>query len=140
MAEVFSGAVLGYALSLVAVWPISLGLVRARSSVPFWAKAIAPNVRPLMLAVPLSLVMFTWGPLMGIILGILYRGAVGHFPQAGLGSPNWPYTVGVIAFAAAVLAIGYYIWAKLSWWAVVLAVVWVGAFGWGLPYLARAAP
>lgn len=140
MAEVFSGAVLGYGLSLVMVWPVSLGLVRLRERVPAVAKAIAPNLGPVMLAVPVSLMLFVWGPLIGIILGMLYRGALDNLPGAGLGSPNWPFTVGILSAGALVLALVYYIWSRMWWWLVVVVALWVGAFGWGLPYLAEAAP
>jgi len=140
LAEVFSGAVLGYVMSLAAVWPISLSLVRARARVPALAKAIAPNISPLMLTVPVSLLLFAWGPLMGIILGILYRGASDHLPGAGLGSPNWAYTVGVLGFAVLVLAGVAYVWSRLPRWLVVSLALWAAVFGWGLPYLARAAP
>ncbi|GBD14531.1 hypothetical protein HRbin25_00406 [bacterium HR25] len=140
MAEVFSGAVLGYGLSLVLVWPLSLGLVRARERVPALSRAIAPNINAVMLAVPLSLLLFTWGPLVGIILGMLYRGALDNLPGAGLGSPNWAFTLGVLLFGGGLLGAIFYVWQRLSWWLVATVAVWVGAFGWGLPYLARAAP
>jgi hypothetical protein len=140
LAEVFSGAVLGYVLSLVSVWPISLGLVRARAHVPTLAKAIAPNINPLMLTVTVSLLLFTWGPLIGIILGILYRGAHHHLPGTGLGSPNLAYTLGVVSFALLVLGCVAYIWGRTPWWLVLGLVLWAGAFGWGLPYLSQAAP
>ncbi len=140
MAEVFSGAVLGYGLSLVLVWPLSLGLVRARERVPTLSRAIAPNINAVMLAVPLSLLLFTWGPLIGIILGMLYRGALDNLPGAGLGSPNWAFTLGVLLFGGGLLGAVFYVWQRLSWWLVATVAVWVGAFGWGLPYLARAAP
>ena len=140
MAEVFSGAVLGYGLSLVLVWPLSLGLVRARERVPALSRAIAPNINAVMLAVPLSLLLFTWGPLIGIILGMLYRGALDNLPGAGLGSPNWAFTLGVLLFGGGLLGAIFYVWQRLSWWLVATVAVWVGAFGWGLPYLARAAP
>jgi hypothetical protein len=140
MAEVFSGAVLGYGLSLVLVWPLSLGLVRARERVPALSRAIAPNINAVMLAVPLSLLLFTWGPLVGIILGMLYRGALDNLPGAGLGSPNWAFTLGVLLFGGGLLGAVFYVWQRLSWWLVATVAVWVGAFGWGLPYLARAAP
>ncbi len=140
MAEVFSGAVLGYGLSLVMVWPVSLGLVRLREQVPALAKAISPNLGPVMLAMPISLMLFSWGPLIGIILGMLYRGALDNFPGAGLGSPNWAFTVGVLSAGALVLAVVYYVWLRMWWWLVAVVALWVGAFGWGLPYLAKAAP
>jgi len=140
MAEVFSGAVLGYGLSLVLVWPLSLGLVRASERVPALSRAIAPNINAVMLAVPLSLLLFTWGPLVGIILGMLYRGALDNLPGDGLGSPNWAFTLGVLLFGGGLLGAIFYVWQRLSWWLVATVAVWVGAFGWGLPYLARAAP
>ncbi|HXG41408.1 MAG TPA: hypothetical protein VNL95_01645 [Dehalococcoidia bacterium] len=140
MAEVFSGAVLGYGLSLVMVWPVSLGLVRLRGQVPALARAIAPNLGPAMLAVPVSLLLFAWGPLLGMIMGVIYRGALDNLPGAGLGSPNWAFTVGVVAAGGLVLATVFYVWSRLWWWLVLTVVLWVGAFGWGLPYLAEAAP
>jgi hypothetical protein len=140
VAEVFAGAVLGYGLSLVLAWPVSFGLVRMRERVPTLARAIAPNLGPFMLAVPVSLLLFAWGPLVGIVLGMLYRGALDNLPGAGLGSPNWAFTVGVLAAGGILLALVYYIWSRLWWWLVAAVGLWVGAFGWGLPYLARAAP
>jgi len=140
VAEVFAGAVLGYGLSLLMVWPVSLGLVRLRGRVPALARAIAPNLGPLMLTVPVSLLLFLWGPLVGMVAGMLYRGALDNLPGAGLGSPNWAFTVGVLALGAASLALAYYVWSRLWWWLLATVAVWVGALGWGLPYLAGAAP
>jgi hypothetical protein len=140
VAEVFSGAVLGYCLSLVSVWPVSLGLVRLRGQVPALARAIAPNLGPAMLAVPVSLLLFAWGPLVGMLMGMLYRGALDNLPGAGLGSPNWAFTAGVLSAGVSVLAVVYYVWSRVWWWLALVVALWVGAFGWGLPYLAEAAP
>ncbi len=139
MAEVFSGFVLGYAMSMVFTAFAAVMVVDARSRVPALAKAIAPNINAVMLAVPISLLAFLVWTMVGMILGLLYRGALDHLPGAGLGSPNWPYTLGVLLFALACLAIVGYAWQRLRWQVVFLVAIFTGLFGWALPYMAKAA-
>ena len=138
MAEVFSGFILGYAMSLIFTGFAAVMIVEARSRWPALARAIAPNINAVMLAVPISLVAFLVWTALGMILGLLYRGALDHLPGAGLGSPNWPYTLGVLLFALAALAIIGYAWQRLRWQVAVMAAAFAGLFGWALPYMARA--
>jgi hypothetical protein len=139
MAEVFSGFVLGYLMSLVFTAVAAVMVVNARSRVPYLAKAIAPNINAVMLAVPISILAFLFWTMVGMILGLLYRGALDHLPGAGLGSPNWPFTLGVLLSTAAVLAVGFYAWQRLPWPAAVMGALFAGLFGWALPYMAEAA-
>ncbi|MBI1884915.1 MAG: hypothetical protein HYS09_01130 [Chloroflexi bacterium] len=139
MAEVFSGFITGYAVSLVFTGFAAVMVVGARTRVPYLAKAIAPNISAVMLAVPISIVAFLGWTVVGMVLGLVYRGALDHLPGAGLGSPNWPYTLGVLLFGLAVLAVVYYAWQRLGWELLLLTSLFVGAFGWGMPYMAKAA-
>ena len=138
MAEVFSGFVLGYAMSLVFTAFTAVMLVGARSRLPALAKAIAPNINAVMLAVPISLLAFLLWTMAGMVLGLLYRGALDHLPGAGLGSPNWPFTLGVLLFTLACLAVILYAWQRLRWQVLAMAAIFLGLFGWAMPYLARA--
>jgi hypothetical protein len=137
MAEVFSGFVMGYAMSLVFTALAAVMVVRARSRLPSLAKAIAPNLSVVMLAVPISILAFLLWTMIGLILGLLYRGALDHLSGAGLGSPNWPFTLGVILFTLAFLAVILYAWRRLPWQVLVMAVMFLGLFGWAMPYLAE---
>lgn len=138
MAEVFSGFVLGYAMSLIFTAFAAVMVVEARSRIPALAKAIAPNINAVMLAVPISLIAFLVWTMVGMILGLLYRGALDHLPGTGLGSPNWPYTLGVLLFSLTLLAVVYYAWQRLRWQVVVQTGIFLGLFGWALPYMAKA--
>jgi len=138
VAAVFAGFIMGYAYSLLFTAFVSVMLVDARSRVPYLARAIAPNLSAVMLAVPVSLLAFLGWTLVGLVLGLLYRGAADNLPGGGMGSPNWPFTVGVLLAGLALLALVLYAWRRLSWQVLVLAAAFVGLFGWAMPYLAKA--
>lgn len=138
MAEVLAGWIVGYAFSLVFTAFAAVMLVDARGRVPFLTKAIAPNLNAVMLAVPVSIGAFLGWTLVGMVLGLLYRGALDHLPGGGLGSPNWPYTLGVLLVGAAVLAVVAYAWRRLDWPVLTMTATFVALFGWAMPYLAQA--
>ncbi len=138
MAEVLAGWIVGYAFSLVFTAFAAVMLVDARSRVPFLAKAIAPNLSAVMLAVPVSIGAFLAWTLVGMVLGLLYRGALVYLPGGGLGSPNWPYTLGVLLAGAAVLAVVAYAWRRVNWPVLTITATFVALFGWTMPYLAQA--
>ncbi len=98
MAEVFAGFVCGYAVALVFTPIVALTLVSARSRVPYLAKAISPNISVVALTIPISLVAFLIWTAVGMVMGLLYRGAEESIPQGGLGSPNLIYTALVVSF------------------------------------------
>ncbi len=138
MAAVFAGFVIGYGFSLLFTAFASVVLVSARSRVPYLTKAIAPNINAVMLAVPVSIVAFLGWTLLGLILGLLYRGAADNLEGGGLGSPNWPFTLGVLLAGIAFLAIVVYAWRRLPWQLLFLTAAFAGLFGWAMPYLAEA--
>jgi hypothetical protein len=138
MAEVFAGFVCGYAVALVFTPLVALMIVNARSRIPYLAKAIAPNISAVALTVPISLVGFLIWTAIGMVLGLLYRGAEQNVPEGGLGSPNVLYTALVLSFGVSALMLIALALRRLPWQVAVMGVAFVGGFGWAMPYLARA--
>ena len=137
MAEVFAGFVVGYAFSLLFSGVAAVMVIDARGSMPYLAKAIAPNINAVQLAVPISLLAFLWWTLAGLLLGLLYRGARLNLEGGGLGSPNWPFTLAVLLGAGVFLAVVLYAWRRMSWLVLFTAVAFAGMFGWGMPHMAE---
>jgi len=138
MAEVFAGFVCGYAIALVFTPLVALMIINARSRIPYLAKAIAPNISAVALTVPISLFAFLIWTAIGMVLGLLYRGAEQNIPQGGLGSPNLLYTALVLSFGGSALMLIVLGLRRLPWQVLVIGVAFVGGFGWAMPYLARA--
>ena len=138
MAEVFAGFVCGYAIALLFTPLVALTIINARSRVHFLAKAIAPNISAVALTVPISLFAFLIWTAIGMVLGLLYRGAEQNIPQGGLGSPNLLYTALVLSFGMSALMIIALGLRRLPWQVLVIGVAFVGGFGWAMPHLARA--
>jgi hypothetical protein len=138
MAEVFAGFVCGYGVALVFTPLVALMIINARSRIPYLAKAIAPNISAVALAVPISLFSFLIWTAVGMVLGLLYRGAEQNVPEGGLGSPNLLYTALVLAFGGSALMLIALGLRRLPWPVLIIAVAFVGGFGWAMPYLARA--
>ena len=136
MAEVFAGFVVGYAFALVFTGVTAVMVIDARSNVPYLAKAIAPNISAVQLAVPISILAFLLWTLVGLVLGALYRAARLNLEGGGLGSPNWPYTAGVALATALVLAVVWYAWRRVTLPVALTAVAFAAMFGWGMPHLA----
>jgi hypothetical protein len=138
MAEVFAGFVCGYAVALVFTPLVALMIINARSRVPYLAKAIAPNISAVALTVPISLFAFLIWTAIGMVLGLLYRGAEQNIPQGGLGSPNLLYTALVVSFGVSALMLIALGLRRLPWSMLVIGAAFVGGFGWAMPYLAQA--
>ncbi len=138
MAEVFAGFLMGYAYSLLFTAIVAVTIISARSRVPYLAKAISPNISPVMLAIPVSILGFLGWTMVGMILGLIYRGSLDRLEGGGLGSPNWPFTLAVLLAGGAFLSLVLYAWRYLPWQALLLAAAFVALFGWAMPYLAKA--
>ena len=137
MAEALAGFVVGYAFSLLFTAVAAMMVVDARSQVPFLSRAIAPNISAVQLAVPISLMAFVAWTLVGLLLGLAYRAARLNLAGGGLGSPNWPFTLGVLVATVAFLAVVCYAWRRLRWPVLLTAATFAGMFGWGMPHLAE---
>jgi len=137
VAEALAGFVVGYAFSLLFTGVAAMMVIDARSDVPFLSRAIAPNISAVQLAVPISLMAFVAWTLVGLLLGLTYRAARLNLAGGGLGSPNWPFTLGVLVATVAFLAVVYYAWRRLRWPVLLTAAAFAGMFGWGMPHLAE---
>ncbi len=114
-------------------------IVQARSRVPYLAKAIAPNISAVALAVPISLIAFLLWTAIGMLVGLLYRYTLEEAPGGGLGSPNLLYTLLIISFAGLSLTAVVAAFRRLPWQLAVVGLSFVALFGWVLPRLAQAA-
>jgi heme/copper-type cytochrome/quinol oxidase subunit 4 len=139
VAEVFAGFVIGYAMSLIFSILAALMVVDARSRIPYLAKAIAPNISAVALAVPISLLAFFLWTALGMFFGLLYRLTLEEASDGGLGSPNLVYTVLVLIFTAFSLTMVLALWRRLPWPVLTIGLTFAALFGWALPFLAEAA-
>jgi hypothetical protein len=137
VAEVFSGFVVGYAFSLLFTGMAAVMVIEARGRVPYLAKAIAPNIGTVQLAVPISILAFLVWTMVGLLLGLMYRAARLNLAGGGLGSPNWPFTLAVVMATAVFLTLVYYAWRRLPWRVLLMALAFTGMFAWGMPHLAE---
>jgi hypothetical protein len=112
-------------------------IVGAREDVPYLSRAIAPNISAVQLAVPVSLLAFVWWTLIGLLLGLAYRGARLNLAGGGLASPNWPFTLGVLVASLVFLAAVLYAWRRLPAPVLATTLAFAAMFGWGLPHLAE---
>lgn len=138
MGELFAGSLTGYAMALVFAGASARLVVAARSHFTFLSRAIAPNLGAVMLAVPISILSFLIWTLVGILLGLIYRAARQAVPWEGLGSPNWPFTLGILVVGLLFPALVIYGWRSVRWEVVAITVGFVGLFGWALPHAAEA--
>lgn len=137
MAEAaLAGLVVGYAMGVVASLVGGFVLVEARRKSPFFARAIAPSLSPVALAVPVSLVAFLLWPVIGLPLGLLFAALDQRAAGSLLGAANALFAavvaaVGLAAVGAATLVLGRAHWAVLA-----VGASFIGLFGWLLPRLA----
>lgn len=75
--------------------------------------------------------------LLGAIAGLAYRLVDDSFPNAGLGSPNFVFTVAILCIAALATLILLLIRKRLVWLGLLINIAFAGIFGWLLPMLAN---
>jgi hypothetical protein len=139
MEEVFAGFVSGYIMALIFTGLAALMIVQARSRIPYLVKAIAANISPIALTVPISLIAFLLWTAIGMFLGLLYRYTLEEAPGGGLGSPNLLYTLLIISFAGLTLTAIVATFRRLPWQVAAMGLSFIAIFGWALPRLAQAA-
>ena len=138
MAEVFAGAVCGYAIAL-AVTPLGMiALVRARTSV--FGDKIPEGARLTVIAIVLHLLSFIAFSAIGLVFGLLLHGLESSRPDGGLGSPNMAFTLLVVAIAAIAVVPLAAVSQRLRVPLLASGVLVAGIFGWAMPHLAALAP
>lgn len=135
MAEVFAGFVIGFAISLLAAPAGAIMLVASNNRSGFAQRFAPPGTNVIALSLVLHLGALLLLTALGMILGMALAGIEDRRPAGGLGSPNVAYTLLVIALAA-VIFIPALVIPALRRWALAAAALFVGLFGWAMPWLA----
>jgi hypothetical protein len=140
VSEVLAGFICGYALALGSAPLVALALLRLRSRVPTVARAVPEQVPVVALTVVIFGFTFLLWSALGIVFGLTLKGLEERAPEGGLGSPSLAFTL-VIVFACAVACIPPALMLRSGRrYVIAAAVVFVGVFGWLMPYLAQWGP
>ena len=135
MADVFAGFVVGYALALLAAPVGAIALVRSNDRTGFAQRVAPEGTSVVALSVVLHFAAMIVLTAIGLILGMALNGIDARRPDGGIGSPNLVYTAMVLAFAA-VIVIPMFAVPAVRRYALVGGVIFAGAFGWAMPWLA----
>jgi hypothetical protein len=140
VSEILAGFICGYALALVSAPLIAIALLRLRSQMPTVARAVPQQVPVVALTVVLFGFTFLFWTALGIVLGLTLKGLEDRAPEGGLGSPSLAFTL-IIVFACVVACIPPALMLRSGRrYVMAAAVVFVGVFGWLMPYLAQWSP
>ena len=135
MASFIAGAAAGliYMLVFVAVGPVMVfSLARDSES---RAAAFVRRVNPTTLMLGLVVAAYPIWTLFGGMLGLLYRLSIQAAPGSGLGSGNLAYTLALALVTLMVAVPAVVLLRRVALGVVVIAVAFVGIYGWLLPFL-----
>ena len=135
MASFIAGAAAGliYMLVFVAVAPMMVfSIARDTES---RAGAFVRRVNPTTLMLGLVVLAYPTWTLLGGTLGLLYRLGAQSSPGAGLGSGNLMYTLMLALVTLLFVVPAAVILRRVVFGVVVIAVAFMGIYGWLLPYL-----
>lgn len=135
MAEVFAGFVIGYAISLVVSPLMAWFLVSSNDRSGFAQRIAPPGTNVVALSAVLHFATVLLLTALGMVLGMALTGIEERRPDGGIGSPNLVYTL-VVAALAAVMIIPAIAVPMIRRSAVISGIVFVGLFGWAMPWLA----
>lgn len=76
-----------------------------------------------------------WG-IIGVVLGLLYKLSLLTLPGPGLGSPNLWFTIGIITVTVIMIGPFVVILKRIRVSLLVTSCIFVGIFGWFMPYFA----
>ena len=135
MASFIAGAAAGliYMLVFVAVAPVMVfSLARDSDS---GAAAFVRRVNPTTLMLGLVVAAYPVWTLFGGMLGLLYLLSSQVVPGSGLGSGNLVYTLALALVTLLVAVPAVVLLRRVALGVVVIAVAFVGIYGWLLPFL-----
>ncbi len=137
MEEVFAGFIVGFALSL-AVAPLgAIMLIRSNDRTGFAQRIAPPGTNMIALSVVVHFAAMIVLTMIGLLLGMLLAALNDRRPDNGLASPNFAYTLIVVALTA-VIVMPTLIVPAIRRWCIIGALAFVLAFGWATPWLALA--
>jgi hypothetical protein len=137
LAEVFTGFIVGFSLSIVVAPLGAIMLIRSNDRTGLAQRMAPPGTNVVALSVVLHFAATLLLTMIGMILGLLLLALNDRRPDNGLGSPNVAYTLIVVALTA-VVVLPTLVLPPVRRWCVMGAVVFVAAFGWVMPWAARA--
>ncbi|HUS82837.1 MAG TPA: hypothetical protein VM013_06255 [Dehalococcoidia bacterium] len=137
MAEVFSGFVCGFTLSIMATPPFALWVLKSRDDISFIRNAVPPGMPLTLLSVPIASFFFLGWTALGLIFGMVLIAANDAHPQGGLGTPNLLFTA-IVTITAFVIFFPFFALVRSARrLAIFLAFTFVALFGWATPILAH---
>lgn len=140
MSEVLAGFVCGYILALVSAPLVALAMLRLRSQVPVLARAVPEQVPVVALAVVLFWFTFLLWTAVGFVFGLILSGFEDRVPEGGLGSPSLAFTLLVVFWSVVAFGPVAVLLRAARRYVAAAAVVFLGVFGWLMPYLAEWSP
>jgi LPXTG-motif cell wall-anchored protein len=135
--DILAGVVCGLAFATIvlgaAIWLLKRNkeTYERLSGIP--PRGLTPGIATLfaVLAIP------PFFGVLGAIAGLLYWVASRSLPDAGLGSPNFAFTLAILCIGA-VVAVGWLaLRRRVDWLALTLDLAFIGLLGWVLPLLAN---
>ncbi len=136
MPEVFAGFVIGFALSL-AVAPLgAIALIRSNDRTGFAQRVAPPGTNMIALSVVVHFAAMIMLTMIGLLLGLLLAALNNRRSGNGLASPNVAYTLIVVALTAVIVMPTLAV-PSIRRHTIATALLFVLAFGWGAPWLAR---
>ena len=139
--DILAGLVSGLFLGTISLGGVIFILSTNRNMYDRLAKIIPQGISPtLVMLLAVIVVPPVWG-MVGAVAGALYNIAIEASPNAGLGSPNFTFTLAILCLAGlAMLPTPLLILTKRRKWGLlflIMNLLFAGIFGWILPLLAN---
>ncbi len=133
IAGIFSGLIM--ASATLSVVPFTIFLL-AKNPTPSF-KTFIDRVPPIYITMGLVVVSYPLCILVGGIAGLLYSMSINEFPGAGLGSQNMAFSISAVIFGIGISSTLVFLLRQAYISIAILTLIFVGNFGWLLPFLAK---
>jgi hypothetical protein len=140
VSEVLAGFICGYMLALVSAPLVAFAMLRLRPRMPALARAVPEQVPVVALTVVLFGFTFLFWTGLGIVLGLILGGLEDRAPEGGLGSPSLAFTLIIVVASAVACTPPAVMLRSGRRYVIAAAVIFLGVFGWLMPYLAQWGP
>jgi len=135
--DIFAGVVCGLAMGTICLGVGIYILMSNRDMYDRLSKFLPQGISPSVVMLGLVIGAPPVCVLLGVIAGLAYRLVDDSFPNAGLGSPNFVFTVAILCLAVLATLILLLIRKRLVWLGLLINIAFGGIFGWLLPLLAN---
>ena len=135
--DILAGVVCGLAMGTICLGVGIYILMSNRDMYDRLSKFLPQGFSPTVVMLGLVIGVPPVGVLLGVIAGLASRLVDDSFPNAGLGSPNFVFTVAILCLAALATLILLLIRKRLVWLGLLINIAFAVIFGWLLPLLAN---